>query len=109
MGLGLAAFFSLSLVQGPVTRRLFSTKRTCPGAPGPQVESDTARSLPGPGRGDGGAPGPKEDKTLEPQALLHTPRLENLVLEGRRAQRPAPAAAAPPDVVPCGPWTAEPS
>lgn len=76
VGLGLAAFFSLSLVQGPVTRRLFSTKRTCPGAPGPQGESDTACSLPGPGqpwrrrcsrpRGgqDAATPGPASHSTL---------------------------------------------
>lgn len=50
---GQAAFFSLPLAQGTVTRCLFSTRQACPRAPGPQVKSDKICSVAGPSQPGG--------------------------------------------------------
>lgn len=49
-GLQPRRFFSLPLARGPVTRRLFSPKQVCPGAPRPQLKSDQMGSRTEPSR-----------------------------------------------------------
>ena len=50
---GRAAFFSLPLAQGPITRCLFSTRQACPRAPGPQVKSAKICPVAGPSQPGG--------------------------------------------------------
>lgn len=100
----LAAFFSLPLAQGPVTRCLFSPKQVCPGAPRPQLKSDQMYSLMGPGQPQrwGCSRSKRGQESEIPDPTSHSTFVESLFSEfGDGRGQPRLAAAPLLYVVPC--------